>query len=231
VGDIDVPALKAALTQAWGGEAAAWKSSIEPQRVPDPWVAVTPTQLRVNTPDKQNATMRVSLRLPVAESDADYAALMMANYLVGNGGNSRLWKRIRETEGLSYDVRSQISWNQHEPHSVWTASAIFAPSARAKVEAAFKEEIQRVLKDGFTAEELRSGQSGLLNFRRLSRAQDDNLAGAWVNNLYMKRNFSRSAEVDKALAALTVEQVNAALRKYIQPEGFVMGFGGDFKQQ
>jgi zinc protease len=230
VGDVDVPALKAALTQAWGGEAAAWKSNIEPQRVADPWALVPPAQLRVNTPDKQNATMRVSLRLPVAESDADYVALMMANYLVGNGGNSRLWKRIRETEGLSYDVRSQISWNQHEQHSQWTASAIFAPSARAKVEAAFKEEIQRVLKDGFTAEELRSGQSGLLNFRRLSRAQDENLAGAWVNNLYMNRNFSRSAEVDRALSALTVEQVNAALRKYIKPEGFVMGFGGDFKE-
>jgi zinc protease len=231
VGDVDVPALKAALTQAWGGEAGAWKSSIEPQRVPDPWVAVPPTQFRISTPDKQNATMRVSLRLPVAESDADYAALMMANYLVGNGGNSRLWKRIRETEGLSYDVRSQISWNQHEQHSQWMASAIFAPSARARVEAAFKEEIQRVLKDGFTAEELRAGQSGLLNFRRLSRAQDDNLASAWVNNLYMQRNFSRSAEVDRALASLTVEQVNAALRKYIKPEGFVIGFGGDFKEQ
>ena len=229
VGDVDVPALKAALTQAWGGEASAWKSNIEPKRVADPWVAVPPTQLRVNTPDKQNATMRVSLSLPVAESDADYAALMMANYLVGNGGNSRLWKRIRETDGLSYDVRSQINWNQHEQHSLWTASAIFAPSARAKVEAAFKEEIQRVLKDGFTDEELRSGQSGLLNFRRLSRAQDENLAGAWVNNLYMKRNFSRSAEVDRALSVLTVEQINAALRKYIKPEGFVMGFGGDFK--
>jgi zinc protease len=230
VGDVDVPALKAALSSVWGGEAASWKSSVDPQRIPDPWVATSPTQLRINTPDKQNATMRVNLRLPVAESDADYAALMMANYLMGNGGNSRLWKRIRETDGLSYDVRSQISWNQHEPHSLWTASAIFAPSARAKVEAAFKEEIQRALKDGFTAEELRSGQSGLLNFRRLSRAQDENLAGAWVNNLYMKRNFSRSAEVDRALSALTVDQVNAALRKYIKPDGFVMGFGGDFKE-
>ncbi|MFM8899803.1 MAG: M16 family metallopeptidase [Burkholderiales bacterium] len=230
VGDVDVAALKAALTQAWGGEAAAWKSSIEPVRITDPWVNVSPTQLRINTPDKQNATMRVALRLPVAEFHADYPALMMANYLLGNGGNSRLWKRIRETEGLSYDVRSQINWNQYEPHSQWTASAIFAPSARARVEAAFKEEIQRALKDGFTAEELRAGQTGLLNFRRLSRAQDDNLAGAWVNNLYMKRNFSRSAEVDRALSALTVEQVNAVLRKYIQPAGFVVGFGGDFKE-
>ena len=40
---------------------------------------------------------------------------MMANYLLGGGGNSRLWKRIRETRGLSYDVRSGIGWNSFEP--------------------------------------------------------------------------------------------------------------------
>ena len=54
------------------------------------------------------------------------------------------------------------------------------------------------------------------------------LAGAWVNNLYMNRTFERSKQVDKELEALTVEQVNAALRKYIRPDGFVSGVAGDF---
>jgi zinc protease len=229
VGDVDVPALKAALTQSWGDAAGSWKSEVAPVRVPDPWVAVSPTSLRVATPDKQNATMRVSLRLPLSEAHPDYPALTMANYLLGNGGNSRLWKRIRETDGLSYDVRSSVNWNLHEPHSEWVASAIFAPSARAKVEAAFKQEVERALKDGFSRAELESGKSGLLNFRRLSRAQDDVLAGAWVNNLYLGRTFERSKQVDLALEALTVEQVNAVLRKYLQPGNFVVGFAGDFK--
>jgi zinc protease len=230
VGDIELVSLKAALTRAWGTDMATWKSSVTPTRVPEPWVTAPPAQLRIHTPDKQNATMMVSLRLPVSESRADYPAMVMANYLLGSGGNSRLWKRLRETDGLSYDVRSQISWNQFEANSRWTASAIFAPGARAKVETAFKEEIRRALKEGFTEEELRSGQTGLLNFRRLSRAQDENLAGAWVNNLHLNRNFSRSAAVDRALAALTLKQVNAALRKYINPEKFVIGFAGDFKE-
>ncbi len=230
VGDVDVPALKAVLAQDWGddGAARAWMSPVAPRRVPDPWVAVPPAGLKVDTPDKQNATMRVGLAMPVAESDADYAALTMANYLLGNGGNSRLWKRIRETEGLSYDVRSSVNWNLHEPNSQWVATAIFAPAARAKVEAAFKQEVDRALKEGFTAAELAEGKGGLLNFRRLSRAQDEVLAGAWVNNLYMNRTFERSKQVDRELEALTVEQVNAALRKYIRPEGFVSGVAGDF---
>ena len=36
---------------------------------------------------------------------------MVANFAFGSGGSSRLWKRIREAEGLSYDVRSGLSWS------------------------------------------------------------------------------------------------------------------------
>ena len=92
-----------------------------------------------------------------------------------------------------------------------------------------REEVARALKEGFTAQELAEGQRGLLSFRRLSRAQDASLAGALGNNLYLGRTFEFSARVDAALAALTTEQVNAALRRYIKPDGFVIAFAGDFK--
>ncbi len=86
------------------------------------------------------------------------------------------------------------------------------------------------MKDGFTAAELAEGQRGLLSFRQLSRAQDGGLTAALANNLYLGRTLLRkSAEVDAALAALTLDQVNAALRKYVKPDQFVSGFAGDFK--
>ncbi len=226
VGDIDVPALKKALQAAL----ADWKSGEPFTRVPDPLVVVPPERLMLSTPDKQNATMRVELPLPLSDKDADYAALTMANYLLGSGGSSRLWKRIREVEGLSYDVRSSIGWSNFEPNSQWTASAIFAPQNQPKVEAAFREELARALKDGFTAQELAEGQRGLLSFRRLSRAQDATVAGTLAGNLYIGRTFARAAEVDAQLQALTLEQVNAALRRHLKPENFVYGFAGDFKK-
>jgi zinc protease len=226
VGDIDVAALKKALQAAL----ADWKSGEPFTRVPDPLVVVPPERLMLSTPDKQNATMRVELPLPLSDKDADYAALTMANYLLGSGGSSRLWKRIREVEGLSYDVRSSIGWSNFEANSQWTASAIFAPQNQPKVEAAFREELARALKDGFTAQELAEGQRGLLSFRRLSRAQDATVAGALAGNLYVGRTFARAAEVDAQLQALTLEQVNAALRRHLKPENFVYGFAGDFKK-
>lgn len=225
-GDMDAAQVKAALQAAfegWGPSSAGYA------RVPQPLVTPPPTRIAIQTPDKQNATMVVRQPLPLSDNDADYPAFAMANYLLGSGGNSRLWKRIRETEGLSYDVRSTVQWNGHEQHSVWQASAIFAPQNAAKVEAAFKEEVARALKEGFTPRELSEGQRGLLNFRRLSRAQDASIAAGSARNLELGRTWEVSQRVDAAIAALTPAQVNAALRKYLRPENFVYAMAGDLK--
>jgi zinc protease len=180
------------------------------------------------TPDKQNANMLIRLPVPLSDNDADFPALSMANYLLGSGGNSRLWRRIRETDGLSYDVRSGLSWNPFEAHSPWVASAIFAPQNQAKVEAAFDQELARALKEGFTAQELAEGKRGLLSFRSLSRSQDEVLASGLASGLHTGRTYAFAARIDAALQALTLDQVNAALRRYIRPQDLVRGFAGDF---
>ena len=55
------------------------------------------------------------------------------------------------------------------------------------------------------------------------------MTASLANNLYLNRTFAVSAQVDAALAKLTAAQVNAALRKYLLPESFVLIFAGDFK--
>ena len=46
---------------------------------------------------------------------------------------------------------------------------------------------------------------------------------------FLVYSFALSQRVDDALAALTLEQVNAAWRRYIDPARLVMVWGGDFK--
>jgi zinc protease len=230
VGDMDVAAVKKALDAALGDWAAPAAGPQLFVRVPQPLVPVPPARFVEVTPDKANAHLRGQLSLPISDRHPDYPALALANHIFGYGASSWLMQRIREKEGLSYDVRSVMSWSAIDENTTWDVSAIFAPQNQPKVEAAFKDELARSLTAGFSATDVADAQKSLLNFRRLSRAQDAAVAGQLVNNLYLSRRFALSQAVDDALAKLTPAEVNAAWRKYIVPEKLVLAWGGDFKQ-
>jgi zinc protease len=225
VGDMDVPAVRAALEQAF----ARFDSTAPFARVPDPLQPRSGAVLSVATPDQQNAAMQVMQPLPVKDGDADHLPLAVAAHILGGGGNSRLWKRIREQDGLSYGVYDYIDWNAFDANSQWNAAAIFAPQNRDRVQAAFNEEIARALKDGFTQAELDEAKRSLLNYARLARAQDGTLAGMLLSQLKLGRDFAYEQRREDALAALPLAQVNDALRRHLDPSKFVFAFAGDFR--
>jgi zinc protease len=229
VGDLDASAVNAALDKAFADWQAPAAGALPYVRVANPLVVVPPVRLMLPAPDKQNANLHVVLPLGVNDNHADYAALMTANYMFGGGGNSRLWKRLREKEGFSYDVRSSIEWSSEDLNSTWTSTAIFAPQNQAKVEAAWREELALSLNGGFTAAELADARQGLLASRRLSRSQDANVAYQLQYNLYLQRRFAVSQKTDDALAKLTLDQVNAVWKKYITADKLAVAWGGDFK--
>jgi len=225
VGAFDEAALARALTTAFAG----WSSKIRFERVPRPFVPLQATRIVLETPDKQNATLALRLPLPLRELDADHAALLLANYVVGGAQNSRLWTRIREQEGLSYSVRTQITFNPFEPASMLGGSIIFAPTNRAKVEQVLAEELERVGRDGFSAGEIAQAKQGLLKLRELGRAQAPQLSGALARNAYLGRTFAAEAQLDAALERVTPAQALAAWQRYVDPARLVRVLGGDFE--
>src|SRR3546814_16978161 len=126
----------------------------------------------INTPDKANAFYLAKLPLKLQDTDPDYTALYLANYLLGSSETSRLWSRVRVQDGLSYDVRSHMDASSYEPSGDWTIYAIHAPQNSKRLQAAVDEELKRVLKDGFTEEEVREGATAMLNFRKLARDRE-----------------------------------------------------------
>ncbi|WP_374661651.1 M16 family metallopeptidase [Inhella sp.] len=225
VGDFDRPAVQAALQAATRG----WQAQVNPQRLAQPWADIAPVEERQRTPDKQNATFGATLSLPIHDRHPDFVPLMLADYLLGANTDSRLWVRIREKDGLSYGTWSGLDWNAFEPNSSWSFGAIFAPQNRERVEKAFREELARALKDGFSPAELGTAQRALLNYRALSRAQDGSLAGSLALQAYLGRDMKRVAEVDAQIQATTLEQVNTVLRRYLKPEQFQIVWAGDFQ--
>lgn len=228
VGDFDEQELKRIAGELFGG----WKSKIAYARVAEKYNDVAPVNKLIETPDKANAFFIAGLNLNLRDDDPDYPALVLGNYMLGGGFlNSRLAVRIRQKEGLSYGVASQMQVGAIDRSGIFYALAIYAPQNAEKLEAAFREEIARALKDGFTAEELKAAKAGWLQSRQVSRAQDNELAGRLANYLYLGRTLAWDAELEKKVEALTSEQITAAMRKHIDPAKISIIKAGDFAKK
>ena len=92
---------------------------------------------------------------------------------------------------------------------------------------AVREELARVLKEGFTAAELAGAKSGLMQQRIQNRADDGALASGWTSYLYRGRTYDWSAQFEQRLMAVTPAQLNAAFRKAIDPARLSVVMAGD----
>ena len=227
VGDFDQAQIQKIIADEFG----SWKSAKPFTRIASPYISVKPENKAIETPDKANAMFVAGMNMPLQDTDPDYPALVLANYMLGGGFlNSRLATRIRQKDGLSYGVGSQFSASPLDKSGTFMSYAIYAPQNAEKLEVAFKEEIDKALKDGFTADELKAAKSGYLQSRQVNRAQDAGLATSLSNNLYVNRTMQWDAEFEKNVEALTPEKVKAAMQKHIDYSKFTIIKAGDFSK-
>ena len=225
VGDFD-RAEAEALVQSLFGD---WNSKAAYTRVPTPFHATAAARLKLETPDKANASFLAGLALPLRDSAPDYPALTVGNYILGGGFlNSRLAMRLRQKEGLSYGAGSFLSASSDEESGSFGAYAIYAPQNLDKLLAGFREELERALKDGFTEQEIAEAKTGILQSSQLRRAQDGSLAGTLAAYQRLGRDMKFVADFEAKLKALTPEQVLTAMRKYIDPAKLSLAYAGDF---
>jgi zinc protease len=224
-GDFDSKEIAKLVSELFG----SWKSPRAFSRLVSEYKDIAPINQSIETPDKANAMFIAGMQLNIRDDDPDYPALVLGNYILGGGFlNSRLATRLRQKDGLSYGVGSNLSASSLDRIGQFTGTAIYAPQNVARLEAGFKEEIERALKDGFTAQEVEAAKSGYLQSRQVSRAQDRELVGRLSSYAFLNRTLGWDAEFEKKINALTVEQINAAMRRYIDPAKLTIVKAGDF---
>lgn len=226
VGDFDASQI-ADLAQELFGD---WASPRPFKRIADTYRDVPPIKRDLNTPDKANAVIQAGLNLPLRDDDPDYPALALGNYLLGGSSDSRLWRRIREHEGLSYSVGSWITAGSLDAAGEFGVSAIYAPQNRARIEAAILDVLKQTLRDGFSTTEVAEAKKGYLALRKLRRTRDGALVGRLANHLYLGRQFAWEADFDAKIAALQPSQIQDALKKYIDPRKLSIVAAGDFSR-
>jgi len=225
VGDFDAKELQALVTRLFGD----WRSAEAYVRIPDRIKVVKPLDEKLQTPDKANAFFYTLYPIALQDTDRDFAAFTLANWLLGGGAlKSRLADRVRKTDGLSYGVGSAFIASSREPAARWVGYAIYNPANVGRLESAFREVLAQTGAGGFTRDELDEGRRGWLQNREVQRTQDAPLAAKLSNDLDLDRTMAFDAELERQVRALTVEQVNAAYRRYLDPSQISVVKAGDF---
>lgn len=228
VGDFDAKQIEPLINELF----TSYGSKAPYARVDREYREVKPARLVVDTPEKENAFIRARIDFPLRDDDPDAPALVLGNDIFGGGSglSNRVIDRLRQRDGISYGAGTGLALGSRYRLSSWTLGAIMAPQNAVKAEQALREELERARRDGFTAKELDDAKKGTLQERATNRAQDNVIAGAWAANMDLGRTFAFSKQFEDRLRSVTLEQLNSAFRKYIDPARMTFVIAGDAKK-
>ena len=227
VGDFDQKELTAQLEKLFG----SWKSAEAFTRIPVPYQALEQKDAVIETPDKKMAFYGTGTNFKLKEGDADYPAMMLADYMLGGGFlNGRVPQRLREKEGLSYGAGTFMRAGTHDDFGALLGYAIYAPQNLEKVQKGFSEELTLAVDKGFTDTELKLAREGLLKQLEQGRSEDESLVMDLVQQLDLNRTTAFDQQVEDKLRALSVADINGTLKRYVDPKKFSVVKVGDFKQ-
>jgi zinc protease len=172
------------------------------------------------------------MTIPMRDDHPDYAALSIGNFVLGSSGlSSRLGDRLRQKEGLSYSVQSSLQPSAVDERTTFFLFAISNPDNAPRVHEAIQDELKRLLNDGITAEELEAAKAGYLQEQQVQRTEDRAIAQTLEAYAFIGRDMNFVAEYEDKISKLTIEEVNAALKKHIDPQRLFIVQAGDFKAE
>lgn len=228
VGDFDPKEIQPIVEESLAG----WNSNASFSRLVNPHFEIPGKKITIETPDKANAYFLTGLNIPLRDDHEDYPGLVLGNFMLGGGFlSSRLAVRIRQNEGLSYGVGSQFSADPLDKSAQFSGYAIYAPENAESLEAAFVEEVRKVVTEGFSDKEVMEAKSGFVQYQKNLLSNDRTLAGYLSRRLRIDRTMYWTAELMEKLQALTPKDIQGAMARHIDTGNLSIVVAGDFSKE
>ena len=181
----------------------------------------------LETPDKANAFFIAGLNLKLRDDDPDYPGARARQLHARRRLPELAPRRPDPAEGGPL-LRRRVAVRGRRSTSPGPSrpSRSTRPQNAAKLEAAFKEEIARALKDGFEEKEIaRRSRAGC---SRAGHARAGRLARPRLaTDLFLDRTLAWDADFEKKIEALTPDEIVAAMRGTSTPKITIVK-AGDF---
>lgn len=216
VGDFDPTAMEARIRTALGD----WAKGPDYQKPSIEYPATQPGIYLISKEDVNQSSIRM-VQLGTRKKNPDYYALQVMNEILGGGFSSRLVSNVRSKKGFAYDVGGGVGTD-------WDAPGVYelylSTQSGKTVDAieALREEIDLMIKNPGTAEEIKRAKDSILNsfifrYQTKGRILSDQLNLEFYG---YPSDFNEQfrAGIEKVAAADVARVVN----KYLKKEGFAL---------
>jgi zinc protease len=218
VGDIDPAVLNAEVAEAFAG----WSGGVK--RPDYPRISTRMDIDRDQTvfmADKPNISVILGQASGLRYTDADALPLRVATTILGSGFTGRLMATVRDQEGLTYGIGAKTG-NDTFTDGDWRIVANFAPDLLEKGLASTRRELKSWYEQGVTAEEVARTKTNLAGTFQVGLATTDGLASTILATVHRGYPLIWIDDYTLRLDAVTLDQVNTAIKKHLQPDNFVL---------
>jgi zinc protease len=171
--------------------------------------------------DKPSVTVILGQATGLRYRDADALALRIGTAILGRGFTGRLMSTVRDREGLTYGISAAVA-DDSITDGAWYISASFAPSLLQKGLASTRRELDKWYKDGVSASELAARKQGIIGDYLVGLSTTTGLADTILVNVQRGYDVAWLDEYSQAVNAVTLAQVNAAIKAHLNPESMVL---------
>lgn len=209
VGDIDADAVRAQLTSFFEKYP---RKALEPVLVEK-----EPPQLGVKIARKTFPTelSRVNLAWKAPGATQPKAPILeVLGNILGAGNSSILNQELREKKQLVFQVGAGF-YGLNATEGLFCVNAIVAPEKREAAETAILAELQTVVQQGVTQQELDKAKKGLLSDHLCTLTTVHGRAQDYGSNWLETGNPTFGKEYLEAIQRVTLEQVNQAAKEFL----------------
>jgi zinc protease len=217
VGDVSFPAAQAEVAKDFAG----WKGGQDYIRPVHPAMSSGPREITVPLKGKPSVSVLLGQATGLTYRDPDALALRIGTAVFGHGFTGRLMGTVRDKEGLTYNIGAGVGEDSIADGD-WAISASFAPALLTKGIASTRREMQKWWSDGITATELADRKEGVVGGYFVSLSTTGGVAGTILTALQRGYDLSWLDGYPAAVNALTLAQVNTAIKTHLNPSTMVL---------
>lgn len=189
------------------------------------------TEETVTLSEKTSVDLIMGFVVGIDREHPDYLPLSVASYILGGNFSARLMSTVRDEQGLTYGISSGISGAMNGKDGYWITHGTFAPELVVKGKASTLTQIKKWIKKGVTSAELEMKKNTITGSYKVGLATTSGMAVAILDILERGKEVTYIDDYVDEINALTLDQVNAAIRNYIHLDRLVTICAGSIDEQ